>query len=102
MATTTQTEAKTSSDPAFEMPSIEEATQRIRDLNERLIESSKSAGLVTLGAYEKALQSLVDFEDQVSSATQLDWVSALANTHAKFIGDLSASYTKAAREVLEK
>lgn len=102
MATTTQSAAKTSSDPTFEMPSMEDATQRIRDLNERLMESSKSAGLVTLDAYEKALQSLVDFEDQVASATQLGWVSALANTHAKFIGDLSASYTKAAHEVLDK
>ncbi len=102
MTTTTQAKAKTSSDPTFEMPSMEDATQRIRDLNERLIESSKSAGLVTLDAYEKALQSLVEFEEKVASATQLDWVSALANTHAKFIGDLSASYTKAARDVLEK
>lgn len=85
----------------FDIPSIDEATQRIRDLNERLIESSKSAGLVTLDAYEKALQSLVDFEEKVASASQLDWVSALATTHAKFITDVSASYTKAARELLK-
>jgi hypothetical protein len=100
MATTAQ-ESTTASNSAFDLPSVEEATQRIRDLNERLIESSKSAGLVTLDAYEKALQSLVDFEEKVASATQLDWVSALATTHAKFITDLSTSYTKAAREVLK-
>lgn len=85
---------------AFDLPSVEEATQRIRDLNERLIESSKSAGLVALDAYEKALQSLADFENRVASATQLDWVSALAETHAKFVADLSTSYTKAARDLL--
>ena len=95
-------ETKTSAPSAsFDLPSIEEATERIRALNERLIESSKSAGLVTLDAYEKALQSLVDFEAKVASATQLDWVSALATTHAKFIADVSASYTKAARELLK-
>lgn len=87
--------------PSFDLPSVEEATQRIRDLNERLIESSKSAGLVTLDAYEKALQSLVDFEEKVASATQLDWVSALATTHAKFIADMSTSYSKAARDLLK-
>ena len=93
--------SKTSAPASFDLPSIEEATQRIRDLSERLIESSKSAGLVTLDALEKALQSLVDFEEKVASATQLDWVSALATTHAKFIADVSTSYTKAARDLLK-
>ena len=101
MATTSTGTKPTASIPTFDLPSIEETTQRIRDLNERLIESSKSAGLVTLDAYEKALQSLVDFEEKVASASQLDWVSALATTHAKFITDVSASYTKAARDLLK-
>ena len=91
----------TTSLPTFDMGMAEAATDRIRELNERLIESSKSAGLVALEAYEKSLQSLVDFEEKVASATQLEWVSALASTHAKFIQDVSASYTKAAREVLK-
>jgi hypothetical protein len=99
--TTTAQKQSTARNASFDVPSVEEATQRIRDLNERMIESSKSAGLVTLDAYEKALQSLVDFEEKVSSATQLDWVSALATTHAKFIADVSTSYTKAARDFLK-
>jgi hypothetical protein len=86
---------------AFELPSVEEATQRIRDLNERLVGSTKSAGLVALDAYEKALQGLADFESKVASASQLEWVSALATTHSKFIADLSSSYTKTARDLLK-
>ena len=100
MATTTQNKS-TAPTASFDLPSVEEASQRIRDLNERLIESCKSAGLVTLDAYEKGLQSLVDFEEKVASASQLDWVSALATTHAKFIADTTASYAKAARELLK-
>jgi hypothetical protein len=99
MATAAQSKPATS--PAFDVPSVEEATQRIRDLNERIIDSSKTAGLVTLEAYEKALSSLAEFEEKVASATQLDWVSALATTHAKFITDVSGSYTKAARDLLK-
>ncbi|MDQ2797580.1 MAG: hypothetical protein M3Y06_10520, partial [Actinomycetota bacterium] len=91
MATASKT--KSANTPTFDLPSAEEATKRIRDLNERLIESSKSAGIVSLDAYEKALQSLVDFEEKVATASQLDWVSAVATTHAKFISDVSASYT---------
>jgi hypothetical protein len=98
---TTAPKATTTPTTSFDLPSIEDATERIRDLNERMISSSKSAGLVTLDAYEKALQSLVEFEEKVASATQLDWVSALATTHAKFIADVSVSYTKAARDLMK-
>ncbi len=98
MATTTKPSEPTI---GFDIPSADEATKRIRELNERLIESSKSAGNVTLDAYEKTLQSLVDFENKVASASQLEWVSALATTHAKFVADLSSSYTDAARLLLK-
>jgi hypothetical protein len=84
------------SDPA----AIEAAIARIRELNERLIESAKTAGLVALDAYEKALKSMVDFEEKVASASQLDWVSAVAATHAKFVQDVSAAYINAARQTL--
>jgi predicted RNA-binding Zn ribbon-like protein len=78
----------------------EESAQRIRELNERLIQSAKAAGNTTLDAYEKALKSMVDFEEKVAGASQLEWVTALAQTHAAFVRDVSAAYTKAARELL--
>ena len=101
MATATAQDKTSTSDSAFDLPLVEETTQRIRDLNERLIESSKGAGVVALDAYEKALQSLADFEQKVAKASQLDWVTALAATHAKFISDLSTSYTSAVRDQLK-
>lgn len=100
MATATAQTNKTN--PTFDLPSVEEATKRVRDLNERMIESSKSAGLQTLDTYENALQSLADFSQKVGSASQPDWVSALVATQAKFVTDVSASYTQAARTMLKK
>jgi hypothetical protein len=79
----------------------EEAVQRIRDLTERFIESAKTAGQVSLDAYEKALQNLVDFQERAANATQLDWVSSIATAHAKFVQDVSAAYVSAAREMLK-
>ena len=79
---------------------LEETAARVRQLNERLIESSKSAGTATLDAYERALKSLVDFGEKVAGASQLEWVSALAQMHAGFVRDVSAAYTKAARDLL--
>jgi predicted RNA-binding Zn ribbon-like protein len=92
--------------PKFENPfnvdnaQFEEAAARIRELNERLIASSKAAGNTTLEAYEKSLESMLGLEEKVAGATQLDWVSAIANTHAKVVRDISAAYAKAAREML--
>jgi hypothetical protein len=85
---------------SIDLGAYEDAAARVRELNERIIESSKAAGLTSLDAYEKALKSLVDFEQKVAGASQLDWVSALAQTHASFVNDVSAAYTKAARDLL--
>jgi hypothetical protein len=86
--------------PTIDPAVFEETAQRIRDLNERLIDGSKKAGMTSLEAYEKALTGLLAFEGKVAGASQIEWVSALATTHATFIQDISAAYTKAARELL--
>lgn len=99
MAPTSDTTKNAASAP--DPNAAELLTTRIRELNERVINSSKGAGLVALGAYEKALSSLADFEEKAAGATQLDWVAAVASTHARFIQDLSASYTNAARDLLK-
>jgi len=85
----------------FDTATVDETVKRIKDMNERMIESSKSAGRFALDAYEKALQSMLDFQEKVAGSSQLDWVSALANTHAQFIKDVSAAYIKASRETLK-
>ena len=87
--------------PGFDLGYFEVAADRIRELNEKLIQSTKTTGRASLDAYEKALQSLVDFEQKVGQSSELEWVSALASTHAQFIKDVSQAYTQAARELLK-
>ena len=62
----TKTADQTTTPLGVDSAAYEEATKRIRDLNERLMESSKAAGLTTLDAYEKALKNMLDFEQKVS------------------------------------
>ena len=52
-------------------------------------------------AYEKSLQTLVEFQERAAGATQLDWVSSIAAAHAKFVQDVTSSYVSAAREMLK-
>lgn len=80
---------------------LDDAVKRIRELNERIMEAAKRSGRISLDAYERSLKDLLDFEQKVAHATQLDWVNALASAHAKFISDVSQAYTQAARELLK-
>lgn len=86
----------------FDAASLDKTIARIREMNERLIESNRAAGRAALDAYEKALRSMVDFQERVArGGNQLDWISTLASAHAKFVEDISAAYVKAARDTVK-
>ena len=89
-------------DPAAQASAaVDEVVQRIRELTERFIDAGRAAGNVSLDAYEKSLQTLVDFQERAAGASQLDWVSSIASAHAKFVQEVSAAYVSAAREMLK-
>lgn len=79
----------------------EQSVQHIRELTEQLIDATKKGGNAAVDAYERALQNMVDFEKQAAGASQLDWVTNIAQAHAKFVQDVSAAYVSAARDMLK-
>lgn len=83
------------------MATAEATIGRIREVNEKLIETAKASGHVALGSYEKALQSMLDFQKQMANASQVEWLNTLATTQVQFVQDLSDAYTRAARELLK-
>lgn len=87
-------------DPGF-IPNADEAAERIRELNEKLINAAKQSGNVSLDAYEKTLKDMLDFSQKAAGATQLDFVQAITQAHAAYIGDISKAFTTAAREALK-
>ena len=78
----------------------EDAVSRIREMNERIIASSRQAGIASLDAYEKALENMVQLQEQTAGASQLEWVNALATAHARYVQDVSKAYPDAAREMM--
>jgi hypothetical protein len=80
--------------------SCSETVARIRELNERLIESAMAESNRRLDAYERALTTLVELTEK-AGATQLAWLAALARMHADFISDVSTTYTAAVRLLLD-
>jgi hypothetical protein len=77
------------------------AADRIRDLNERIIESSKKAGNTYLDIYEKTLNSIADYQEKIGEQSQVDWVTTIANAQAGFTRDLAGAYSSAARSLLK-
>ena len=100
MTTPTDKSKTDSSTSTFEVPSRKRPPRACR-VNEQFAESSKTAGLKTLDAYEKVVAGIVDFEKKVAADSQVEWVSSLATAHAKVLSDMSASYTTAVRDLLK-
>jgi hypothetical protein len=73
----------------------------VRKLNERIIEASKEAGETTLSSYEKALKAIAGTLERGPGSSDIEWVSHLATTQAKFIRDVTNTWTKAARDMLK-
>ena len=80
---------------------FEAAAQRLRKLNERIIDAARDAGESTLSSYEKALKSIASTIERGPGSSDVEWISNLATAQAKFIRDVTASWTKAARKMLK-
>ena len=79
---------------------LEGAAQRVRELSEKLIETSKKNGLVWLETYERVLDSMLALEEKAARGTQVDWISTLATTHADFVREVSKTYLGSLRQQL--
>lgn len=76
--------------------------QRLRKLNERIIEAGRDAGENTLTSYEKALKALATSIERGPGSSDVEWISNLATQQAKFIRDVTKTWTSAARDLLKQ
>jgi hypothetical protein len=79
----------------------EATTERIRDLNEQIIDASKKAGGAYLDAYEKALKSIADYQETVARQTDVEWISTVVDAQARFTRELTKLYVNTGRELLK-
>jgi hypothetical protein len=80
---------------------LEATAERLRKLNERIIEAGKHTGEATLSSYEKALKAMAGAVERGPGSSDIDWISQLATTQAKFIRDFTTAWTSAARDLLK-
>jgi hypothetical protein len=94
MATKTQTKTKTQAE-------TEQAADRIRELNEQILDFGRRAGIGFLEAYEQNLQTFADYQDKVGDETKVDWIANVARAQANFTRELTRVYTTTARDLLK-
>jgi hypothetical protein len=82
-------------------PTSEQTVTWIRGVNQTPIKLAKKSGHAYLDSYEKALQRVLDFERAAASRSRLHWVTALADTHTKFVQYVTRPYVKFVRDALK-
>ncbi|HEX3618305.1 MAG TPA: hypothetical protein VHU61_17295 [Solirubrobacteraceae bacterium] len=80
---------------------VEQIAERLRKLNEKIIDFGREAGENTLASYEKALKTIATGVQQSPAKDELEWISHLAASQAKFVREITDSWAKAARDRLK-
>jgi hypothetical protein len=80
----------------------QETADRIRALNERIIENARRAGENYLDAYERALSTIAGYQESVAKGTPVDWMKSVLEAQANFTRESGKFYASTAREALRK
>ena len=80
--------------------SVEAATERVAELNEKAVANSRKAGAAYISSYEKAVLKIADSYERAAGATKVDWVADLATAQADFTREVTKAYTGAVRELV--
>jgi hypothetical protein len=80
---------------------FEAEAQRLRKLNERIIQAGRDAGETTLASYERVLKTIAGTIERGPGSSDVEWISNLATAQAKFIRDTTEAWTAAARKMLK-
>jgi chemotaxis protein histidine kinase CheA len=80
---------------------VEAIAERVRKLNEKIIDFGREAGENTLTSYEKALKTIASGLSQGPAKDEIEWITHLAASQAKFVREITDSWAKAARDRLK-
>jgi hypothetical protein len=79
----------------------EETIERIRALNEQILEAGKQWGQSFLDAYEQSMRTFADFQAKSGQSADVEWISHIAKAQADFTREVTQQATEAARRMLK-
>ena len=80
--------------------SVQAAAERVMDLHEKSVASSKKASEAYLSSYEKAVVALADTYEKATGATKIDWVVSIGSLQAGATREFARAYTSTVRELV--
>src|SRR3954452_5991027 len=101
MATATKSRQQTKRNTETANENIDAAADRIRDLNERILESSKKAGNVYVDMYEQTLNTIADYQEKAGQQRQVHGVATMANPQADYPRELTDAFNQPSRKALK-
>jgi len=87
------------SDKATE--STDERIDRIRALNEQVLQAGRELGQGFLDAYEQSMRTFADFQERAADGTDVAWIAQVAKAQADFTREVTKFSTEAARKLLK-
>lgn len=90
----------TQSKPNPVTETIETASERLAELNQKTVSNSRKAGAAYLTSYENAVVSLADSYQKAAGASRVEWVGDVASAQADFAREITKAYAAAARELV--
>ena len=80
---------------------VDETVERIRSLNEQVLQSGRELGQGFLDAYEQTMRTFADFQQRTAEGTDMQWLSQIAKAQADFTRDVTKYSADAARRFLK-
>jgi hypothetical protein len=79
----------------------DDAAERLRELNERIIAAGKTSGRAYLEAYEANLKSIADHQAKLAGESDVDWVATMLNAQADFTREMAKAAASQSRDLLK-
>ena len=79
---------------------VEKALERIRELNEKILEQGRTMGERFLDTYEESLRAFADVQLKLADSSGQEWLSDIAKAQTDLLRNLGEAYVKGARQLL--
>jgi hypothetical protein len=80
---------------------VEETSGRIREINDRIVDSARRGGEASLQAYERLLRRIADAQEAAGDRGA-EWVRAFTEAEARFTRELADGLPAAVRSAFER
>jgi hypothetical protein len=79
----------------------DEAAERIRALNEQMLEAGREWGQGYLDAYEQWMRTFADLQERTAEGADVEWLTQIAKAQADYTRQITKFSTDAARRFLQ-